>query len=68
MTTRPARLRETLRESFGKSKRQHDKDLARGAGSVWILDALSASIWAPWERAWQWGFSDAHVSRPRDRR
>ncbi|MGQ0732272.1 MAG: integron integrase, partial [Acidobacteriota bacterium] len=57
VTMLPARLREPLRQHLARVKRQHDDDLARGAGSVWLPDALSAKYpRAPWEWGWQWVF------------
>lgn len=38
-------------------KAQHDADLAAGAGSVWLPDALAVKYpRAPWEWGWQWVF------------
>ena len=53
----PQRLREPLRQHLVRVKRQHEADLARGGGSVWLPDALSTKYpRAPWEWAWQWVF------------
>src|SRR5688572_26120508 len=38
-------------------KTQHEADLAAGAGSVWLPDALAVKYpRAPWEWGWQWVF------------
>jgi integron integrase len=64
VTMLPARLREPLRQHLARVKRQHDEDLARGAGSVWLPDALSAKYpRAPWEWAWQWVFPATRTYR-----
>lgn len=64
VTMLPARLREPLREHLARVKRQHDEDRARGAGSVWLPDALSAKYpRAPWEWAWQWVFPATRTYR-----
>lgn len=57
VTMLPVRVREPLRQHLAEVKRQHDQDLARGAGSVWLPDALSVKYpRAPWEWGWQWVF------------
>jgi integrase len=40
VTMLPARLREPLRQHLARVKQRHDKDPARGAGSVWLPDDL----------------------------
>jgi integron integrase len=66
VTMLPARVREPLRQHLVWVKRQHDADLARGAGSVWLPDALSAKFpRAPWEWAWQWVFPATRTYRDR---
>ena len=64
VTMLPVRLREPLGEHLARVKRQHDEDLARGAGSVWLPDALSAKYpRAPWEWAWHWVFPATRAYR-----
>jgi integrase len=42
---------------YATGRGQHDDDLARGGGSVWLPDALSAKYpRAPWDWSWQWVF------------
>src|SRR5262245_60523607 len=66
VTMLPARVRESLRDHLVRVKWQHEADLARGAGSVWLPDALSAKYpRAPWEWAWQWVFPATRTYRDR---
>jgi integron integrase len=56
-TMLPRALVRQLTEHLGTVKAQHDGDLAAGAGSVWLPDALAVKYpRAPWEWGWQWVF------------
>lgn len=64
VTMLPVRLREPLRQHLEQVKRQHDADLARGGGSVWMPDALAKKYpRAPWEWGWQWVFPATRTYR-----
>lgn len=57
MTPLPEHLREAMQEHLGAVKRLHERDLADGAGSVALPDALDRKLpGAPWEWCWQWVF------------
>ena len=57
VTMIPATLAEPLQRHLEQVRQQHDRDLAAGAGSVALPEALSRKYpQAPWEWAWQWVF------------
>jgi integron integrase len=57
VTLLPASLAATLEEHLGKRRVEHERDLARGLGSVEIPFALSRKFPnAPTEFRWQWVF------------
>lgn len=57
VTMLPAALAEPLRHHLERVGEQHRRDLAAGAGSVSLPDALTRKYpRAPWDWAWQWVF------------
>lgn len=57
VTMLPVRLVPCLQSHLERVRLQHEKDLAEGAGSVWLPYALERKYPnAPWEWAWQWVF------------
>jgi integrase len=66
VTVLPAALREPLRAHLAAVRRQHERDVARGAGSVALPGALAIKYpRAAREWAWQWVFpaTREHVDR-----
>jgi integron integrase len=62
VTLLPARLTEPLRAQIARTRRQHEADLAWGAGSVALPEALEKKYpSAPWEWPWQWVFPAARL-------
>jgi integron integrase len=62
VTVLPARLVAPLRKHLERTRKVHDNDLAGGAGSVNLPDALERKFpHAPWEWAWQWVFPARRV-------
>jgi integron integrase len=73
VTLLPAKLAGPLRAHVEKVRHQHADDLAQGAGSVELPDALDRKYpQAPWDWAWQWVFPASrfyiHVETGRRRR
>lgn len=57
LTMLPVRLVPCLQSHLERVRLQHEKDLAEGAGNVWLPYALERKYPnAPWEWAWQWVF------------
>jgi integron integrase len=57
VTLLPAKVVEPLRIHLEKMRRQHDRDLANGAGSVELPWAIERKYpRGPWEWGWQWVF------------
>ncbi len=60
VTVLPARLQAPLRLHLERVREQHREDLAAGAGSVELPDALARKYpRAPWAWEWQWVFPAA---------
>lgn len=56
-TVFPRKLVAPLQKHLEQVRRQHEADLAAGAGSVALPDALATKYpRTPWEWAWQWMF------------
>jgi integron integrase len=61
-TVLPGTLVEPLRAHLARVRRQHELDLAGGAGSVALPDALGSKyVNAPWDWGWQWVFPAARL-------
>ena len=61
-TVLPGKLVEPLRAHLARVRRQHELDLAGGAGSVALPDALGEKyVNAPWDWGWQWVFPAARL-------
>ena len=57
VTVLPESLGDPIREHLGRVRRQHQRDLAQGGGSVELPTAIARkSPRAPWEWGWQWVF------------
>jgi integron integrase len=57
VTLLPESLREPLGEHVERVRRQHQRDLARGLGSVELPTAIERKYpRAPWQWGWQWVF------------
>lgn len=57
VTMLPATLAAPLQRHLEQVRQQHESDLAAGAGSVALPDALTRKYpRAPWDWAWQWVF------------
>jgi integron integrase len=62
VTVLPARLRDHLRAHLRQVRRQHEGDLAEGAGSVGLPGNLERTQpTAAWEWAWQWVFPSSRL-------
>jgi len=65
-TLLPASLRRPLAAQLERVARQHKADLAAGAGSVALPDAVAGKYpRAPWEWPWQWVFPATRLHRDR---
>ena len=63
----PGRLHDPLREHLELVRRQHDRDLEQGAGSVYLPTALTRKYpKAMWEWGWQWVFPASRHYRDRE--
>jgi integron integrase len=63
-TVLPARLVQPLAAQIERARRQHESDLAWGAGAVWLPTALDRKYpRAAWSWAWQWVFPASRVHR-----
>ncbi|HVS12579.1 MAG TPA: integron integrase [Thermoanaerobaculia bacterium] len=66
-TMLPAPLLEPLRSHLSEVRRLHRADLAQGAGSVALPQALARKLpGAPWEWPWQWVFPATRQYRDRE--
>ena len=66
-TLLPASLRRPLAAQLERVQRQHKADLAAGAGSVSLPEAVARKYpRAPWEWNWQWVFPATRFHRDRD--
>jgi integron integrase len=64
LTVFPIRLREALHDHLSEVRRQHERDVAAGAGYVALPDALEAKYpQASREWAWQWVFPATRLHR-----
>ncbi len=67
LTMLPAKVESPLRAHLERVRRQHDRDLKRGAGSVELPYAISRKYpRAAWEWAWQWVFPATRFYRDRE--
>jgi integron integrase len=68
-TLLPASLRRPLSAQLERVERQHESDLAAGAGSVALPAAIERKYpRAPWAWAWQWVFPATRFHRDRETR
>jgi integron integrase len=71
VTLLPRKVTRPLEAHLGRVRQQHQLDLKRGLGSVWLPHALARKYpRAPWEWGWQWVFPATrhHVDRETGRR
>jgi len=65
-TILPAKLVQPLREQIDRARRQHEADVAWGAGAVWLPTALDRKYpRAAWSWPWQWVFPATRLHRHR---
>ena len=63
VTVLPENLMLPLQQQLARAKVQHDRDLADGAGKVWLPDALAVKFpRAPSAWGWQWVFPSTVMS------